>query len=126
MTIKSFAPMALLAGLFLAGCKGEHKDPIQVIQKLGGKFDTKDNDPKKPVVMVDLRNTAVVDEQLQCLKELPELQILILDSTAITDAGLESIKSCTQLQRIFLRNTRITAAAVDDLRKTFPKAEIKN
>jgi hypothetical protein len=75
---------------------------------------------------LDLRNTAITDEQLQYLKEMSQLQVLILDSTGITDAGIEPIKGCSQLQRIFLRNTRVTAAGVQDLKKTFPRADIAN
>ena len=74
--------------------------------------------------MADLRNTAITDDQLNDLKELPQLQVLILDSTGISDAGLEAIKGCSRLSRIYLRNTRVTAEGIKGLRKTFPSADI--
>jgi hypothetical protein len=120
--------LAVLGALLAPGC-GSKTGPeraIEVFQKLGGKVQIDEKLPKKPVVMVDLRNTAITDEQLSNLKELSQLQVLILDSTGVTDAALASIKECSQLSRIYLRNTRVTADGVKELRKTFPKADIAN
>jgi hypothetical protein len=112
--------------LLAPGCGGKTdvEQAIEVFKKLGGKVEIDEHLPNKPVVMVDLRNTAITDDQLKNLKHMPQLQILVLDSTSISDAGLEPIKGCSQLQRIFLRKTRVTAAGVKDLKKTFPRAEI--
>jgi hypothetical protein len=128
MRTESLVLMVLLSSFLLPGCggKGRPEGAVEMIQRLGGKVQLDDNLPKKPVVMVDLRNTAVSDDDLKCLKELSQLQILVLDSTGVTDAGLEPIKECSQLQRVFLRNTRVTADGAKGLRKTFPKAEIVN
>jgi hypothetical protein len=120
--------LVLLGAGLATGCRGktESERAIEVFEKLGGKIKIEEKLPQKPVVMVDLRNTAVTDEQLNHLKEMPQVQILVLDSTGISDAGLEAIKGCGQLQRIFLRKTRVSAAGVEDLKKAFPRAEIIN
>jgi hypothetical protein len=120
--------VVLVCAWLVPGCGGktETEQAIEVFKKLGGKVEIDENLPNKPVVMVDLRNTAITDDQLKNLKEMPQLQVLILDSTGISDAGLEPIKGCSQLQRIFLRKTRVSPAGLKDLKKTFPKAEIVN
>src|SRR5208282_545060 len=90
----TFLVVVLLAGLPAAGCHrtGRSEAAVEVIQKLGGKMQTDDALPDKPVVMVDLRNTAVSDDQLKCLKQLPELRVLVLDGTEVGDGGLEALK----------------------------------
>ena len=120
---------AMLAGLLVAGgCRGKSgaEAALELITKLGGSFKTDDRFPDKPVVTVDLRDTAIADDQLQCLKELPQLKVLVLDGTKVSDSGIESLKECSQLQRLFLRMTRVTPAGIEDLRRAFPKAEIAN
>jgi hypothetical protein len=128
MTIKQPILGAILLGLVVVGCQGKSgpEATVELIKKLGGKVVTNDSLPNKPIVMVDLRNTAVTDEQLKCLKELPQMQMLVLDDTGISDAGLETLKEYDQLQRIYLRTTRVTPGGVQDLKKAFPKAEIEN
>jgi hypothetical protein len=128
MTKKLGVLVALLCCVLTPGCKGktESERAIEVFEKLGGKITFDEKLPKKPVVMLDLRNTAITDDQLSNLKEMSQLQVLILDATGITDAGLEAIKGCSQLQRIYLRNTRVTAAGIQGLKKIFPKADIAN
>src|ERR1700688_2892642 len=112
--------------LLIAGCRGKTgpEATLELIQKLGGSYKTDDRLPDKPVVTVDLRDTAVADNQLSSLRELPKLQILVLDGTKVSDAGIEALKECGELQRVFLRMTRVSPAGVEGLRKALPKAEI--
>jgi hypothetical protein len=118
--------LAVPGALLAPGCVGKTgaERAIELFEKLGGKVHIDEKLPNRPVVMADLRNTAITDQQLNELKELPQLQVLILDSTGITDAGLGAIQGCSQLSRIYLRNTRVSAAGIQGLRKTFPRAEI--
>jgi hypothetical protein len=116
----------ILVCLLIAGCRGKsgREATLELIQKLGGSYKTDDRLPDKPVATVDLRDTAVADDQLATLKELPQLKILVLDGTKVSDAGIESLKECSELQRVFLRMTRVSPAGIDGLRKALPKAEI--
>ena len=54
----------------------------------------------EPVVKVDLRDTAIADNQLTTLKELPQLKILVLDGTKVSDAGIEALTECNGLERV--------------------------
>jgi hypothetical protein len=120
-------PWLMIGALLMAGCRG--KGPVEgavdMVKQLGGKVEIDANLPNKPVVTVDLRDTAVTDADLERLQALPHLQILALDGTGISDAGLESLKQCSRLERLFLRNTRATPEGIKDLQKTLPKADIK-
>jgi Leucine-rich repeat (LRR) protein len=89
----------------------DERDSVDKIEKLGGRFRV---DPKKtnnPVIELDLSNTAVTDEDLQLLKDLPDLRVLILggtQGTKVTDKGLEHLKGSVNLQRLHLYGTPIT------------------
>ena len=127
MKISHLAGWCLVC-LLLAGCRGKtgQEATLALIHKLGGSYKTDDRLDEHPVVTVDLRDTAIADNQLAGLKELPQLQILVLDGTKVSDVGIETLKECSQLERVFLRGTRVTPAGVEALRKALPKAEIAN
>ena len=118
----------ILLCLLAAGCRGKTgmETTVALIEKLGGKVQTDDRRPDKPIATVDLRDTPVTDQQLPALKELPDLKILVLDGTKISDAGIDALTECKGLERVFLRNTRVTPAGIERLKKAFPGADIAN
>ncbi len=73
MRISRFAGWCLVC-LLLAGCRGKtgQEATLELIHKLGGSYKTDDRLDDNPVVTVDLRDTAVADNQLAALKELPQ------------------------------------------------------
>ena len=101
------------------------------------------------VARVDLRYTKVTDADLEPLRELTNLQFLILratkvtglglehlkgltnlqeldlQSTSVTDAGLEHLKGLTELQRLWLKGTNVTAEGVKKLQQALPNCEIE-
>ena len=50
------------------------------------------------------------------LKDLTNLETLVLNDTQITDVGLEHLKGLTKLKKLSLRNTRITDAGLVHLK----------
>ncbi len=61
---------------------------------------------------VDLRGTAVTNEQLAFLQRLPGLRQLRLQNTQVTDAGLVHLECLNTLDSVSLGNTGITDAGV--------------
>ena len=89
----------------------DERDSVDKIAKLGGRFRVDPEKPNNPVIEVDLRNTGVTDADLQLLKDLPDLRVLILggtQGTKVTDKGLEHLKGSVNLQRLYLYGTPIT------------------
>ena len=68
---------------------------------------------------VILARTAIRDEDLLLLKELPNLRILSLSHTKITPGGLENLRSLRQLRSLNLYKTA-TFKSVDALREAMP------
>ena len=66
-----------------------------------------------------LARTAIRDEDLLLLKELPNLRILSLAHTKITPRGLENLQSLRQLRSLNLYKTA-TFKSVDALRGVMP------
>ena len=66
-----------------------------------------------------LARTAIRDEDLLLLKELPNLRILSLAHTKITPRGLENLQSLRQLRSLNLYKTA-TFKSVDALREAMP------
>ena len=54
----------------------------------------------------------VTDAGLVSLKELPQLEILILSGTQVTDAGFVHLKGLPQLSRLELSGTQVTGAGL--------------
>ena len=94
---------------------------------------------------LDLSHTAVTDEGLKGLKELPNLRTLLLSHTAVTDAalkdltqvdsldlsdtgvtdeGVRELKTHKELKWLRLDNTKVTAAALDDIKATLSDCKI--
>jgi hypothetical protein len=130
--------LLLIPGLLLAlGCRGSPPAQVEIklenpaereralaeVQRLGGRFEVDENDPAKPVVLVDLSGAPATDASLTCLGGLPNLRRLYLGATNVTDAGLVHLKGLTELRILALDGTKVTDAGVQDLKQVLPKAE---
>src|SRR5947209_8334200 len=71
--------------------------------------------PGKPVVEVDLSETALTDIDLKELTGLKQLRELNLGSTQVTDSGLKALAAFTQLQSLDLGGTSVTDAGLKAL-----------
>jgi Leucine-rich repeat (LRR) protein len=58
------------------------------------------------------RNSAIRDDGLQCLSDLPALKRLNLQSTSITDSGLKYLEKFTSLEQLGLGHTKVTDAGL--------------
>jgi Leucine-rich repeat (LRR) protein len=103
-----FADSSLMVA---AAQSSDERDSVDKIEKLGGAFRVDPKKPNHPVIEVDLSNTGVTNADLQLLKDLPDLRVLILggtQGTKVTDKGLEHLKGSVNLQRLHLYGTPIT------------------
>lgn len=91
-------------------------DPTALIKKYGdAKYD--DNDPKKPIVSVNLSFSDVTDEELGHLRELKTLQKLdIHRCKSITDAGLAYLAGLPELRELDLHETSVMGDGLVHLR----------
>jgi len=72
---------------------------------------------------VDFRGTAVEDEDLVLLKQIPHLRNVNLQGTRITDAGLEHLQGIETIEFLYLQRTMATSDKVIELKKKL-KAEV--
>jgi internalin A len=78
---------------------------------------------------LELFNTRITDQGLSSLKNLPNLQSLILchspnGRTQFTTAGLQDLKALTKLKKLNISGGLATDAAVNELRKALPHCAI--
>ena len=140
-----------LSALVLSGCShGEGEDPKYSLQRLtfiaqgsDGKLYFNEEDPERPLLMVDFEGLDLIDgalrplpalptiehvnlrgstrignRGLEYLQHLPRLQNLNLQSTRITDEGLQFLSGLSRLEKLDLsHNYGITSAGLDHLRK---------
>jgi hypothetical protein len=86
------------------------------INELGGRTVVlwpADMEPRR--IQLDLAYTAVQDEDLKLLAQLPEIEILDLIQTDISDAGIDHLKEFPKLT-IYCSGTRVTHEGVEKLR----------
>lgn len=73
------------------------------------------HDYTSSVALVQLGNSGVSSEDLQCLKALQNLRALWLNDTAIGDAALKRLSGNSRLEELSLRNARITDQGLAEL-----------
>jgi hypothetical protein len=107
----------------------KYQDDVEAIQDLGGTVSFNGmpfrtiwlqsllgNDSFRKVMSVQLTAINITDAELKKLKDLTQLQVLLLDHTKITDAGLIHLSGLTQLKRLNLNDTKITDAGLEHLK----------
>ncbi len=76
--------------------------------------------------ILDLTDSQVTDAGLEHVKKLVHLERLFLDGTGVTDAGLEHLKGLTELRVLQLYATQVTDAGVANLQKALPNCKINH
>jgi internalin A len=109
--------MMLEQAEFFAKMK-EQEGTIAEIVKLGGSVVKCSNTVIGPVIYfirVDAKGTQFTDAGLLKLKDLPNVQELLLGGAQVTDAGMIHLKGLTQLQALELNGTQVTSAGLRHL-----------
>lgn len=75
------------------------------------------------VGLIDLRHSAVSDEQLKLVRDFPHAQVLLL-GPEITDVGLAHMHSLQELDFISLGKAKVSPARTEALRRALPDCEI--
>lgn len=90
--------------------------PVKVVAKLPGRAFF--------IRKIDLRqketDPRITDADLEQLKGLRRLEVLLLDDTLVTDAGMATVASFSSLRELSLYRTRVGDLGVEHLR-TLPK-----
>jgi hypothetical protein len=90
-------------------------EAVAFIQKLGGKIERDEKAAGKPVVEVNLAETAVTDVGLKELAPLKNLHYLNVAVTQVSNAGLKELAPLTNLKELTLSYTRIDDAGFKEL-----------
>lgn len=102
------------------GCSGQSANPaeaasVAAIIKLGGKIELDEINPDRPVVKVDLHDTAATDSDLSALGSLKRVHNLYLGRTRVTDAGLKHVQGLAELRTLSLNGTAVTDSGLEFL-----------
>ena len=76
------------------------------------------------VTRVNLPSGQVTDADLEHLKYLSQLEVLLIDNTQVTDAGLENLKGLKHLNRLYLSETKVTDEGIKRLQQALPNCRI--
>ncbi len=69
---------------------------------------------------VDLRDSEIVDADLQILSNLPDIRMLLIERTDITDSGIQHLKALKSLRMLGLQDTRVTEEGFNELKQHLP------
>jgi Leucine-rich repeat (LRR) protein len=86
----------------------ETTQAIAVFEKLGGTVQIDEQNPGRPVRMIDLSSQELTDATLAPLPTFTQLEELYLIETNISDAGLANLNLLAKLRTLDLGRTRIT------------------
>lgn len=98
-------------------------NPLLDVNFIANRMDTKDENLatigaiRDNLAHLDLSETAITDEALKGVGDLPRLTRLDLNNTGITDAGLKHLAGLENLTYLNLYGTKVTDAGVKDLAK---------
>jgi hypothetical protein len=72
----------------------------------------------------ELHGKLVGDDQLECLRSLPEIGYLDISGTVVTDAGLDHLRGLKHLMTLRLSGTKVTEDGIMKLQQALPNCEI--
>lgn len=94
---------------------------IAGVARLGGTVEFDESDSSRPIVKVDLHETAVSDSDLKLFedakKDLQDLRFLDLRKTKISDEGVARLRNLTSLQSLNLFRTQLGDKGLARLRR---------
>jgi hypothetical protein len=105
---------------------GTKRPAVEAVLSRGGGLEFNLEAPERPIVGVDLSNTAITDEDLddlvQALEKLPSLGRLNLADTALTDRALAVLNRVPSLHHLDLSGTKVTDVGLSEV-KGFSKLQ---
>jgi hypothetical protein len=96
---------------------GAQAKAVTGIERLGGRVEYEDNNPRRPVVGVNLSRSKATDDDLMLLRGLPYCESLDLSGTRVTDAGLIHLKGLNEIGTLKVGGSAITDAGVQGLER---------
>ena len=92
------------------------KDIIDRIAKAGGYAEFDPLRPKEGIKVVKLQGKDITDAQLALVKDLTEVEGLVLTGSSVTDEGLAHVANLKELEGISLAGTKVTGKGLIHLR----------
>lgn len=99
--------------------------PLRAVFRAGGLMRMWDIGRPDEGLAINLTGTAIGNEVLAHVCELPSLKSLDLDDTRITDSGLAHLKRLSSLKKVSLARTGVTVTGVAELHRTLPNVAIE-
>lgn len=99
--------------------------PLRIVFRAGGLMRIRQTGRPDQWLDINLAGTAISDDDLAHLNELPSLKSLDLDETRITDSGLPHLKRLTSLKRVSLARTCVTVTGMAELHRALPDVTIE-
>src|SRR5207302_8299812 len=113
------------AGFFLLRSRFTHSAPagpseeeaMEALKALGGSCDLDMNDPKQPVISVQLAGISLTGKDVRYLRAFTKLQKLNLSHTGVNNIDLDHIEGLTQLRELSLTFTKVSDGGMPSLKK---------
>jgi hypothetical protein len=86
------------------------------ITELGGRIGVAKNSPESPVITVHLRGVDITDSDIAPIKDLRNLEWLLLSDTRVTDVGLQHLSDLQNLIVLDLSGCQVTDSGLKHLR----------
>ena len=81
--------------------------------------------PDLPILTeLNLKDTKITDKGVTLLPEMQKLEWLNLFGTAVTDQSIDKLKDFTGLKKVYLTGTKVTAEGVAKLREALPETQV--
>src|SRR5438045_3212947 len=100
----------IVAGLLGTGAFADdnpEQKAVQFVEKVKGKVYRDDKAKGKPVIQVDLTETAVTDADLASIRGFKGLRFLVLQQTKVADGCVKHLKYFPELEGVYLGETAI-------------------
>lgn len=75
-------------------------------------------------ISISLAHTAITDNDLVLLHDMPSLRSVGLEKTQVSDAGMNELAALKNLRTLYLNNTNVSETGVSRLREQFPEMKI--
>ena len=80
---------------------------------------------ERDMVVVSLKGTGIVDDDLSLFSDFPYVQILDLSFNPLTDDSLKHLKGLTSLESLNLVETEISDSAIASFRSANPNVDVQ-
>src|SRR5262249_49167118 len=96
--------------------KTEYDFAVSKIRQLGGSVEVVRSGSARSINRVNLQNKSIKDADLDCLKSIKDLAILVLAGSSVSDEGFKRLPSLPALEALILTKTNISDKGLSHLK----------